>query len=447
MADTGLDELRAAVERMTAALPAPPTTATRLWVDRVFTVRGAGTVVTGTLGSGRIAAGDQLIVAPSGETVPVRGIEMLKTQVPETSAVARVAVNLRGTKRVELRRGDALVRPGEWTVTDLVDVRLTDAAASLPGRPIVHVGSAAVSAHLRSLDGGTARLRLERPLPLHVGDRAILRDPGPQRVVAGAVVLDVLPPPLARRGAARRRAEELATMTARPDVAAEVARRRTVRLSALRAAGVPIPSRLPDAVVAVGDWLVDDDTWRRWQVEVLEIVDRWAAARPDQPGMPRAAAAQALALPHEPLIDALVAAVPPLTSDTDGVHRRDVTAQVSPAVRRALDDLRTRLTVGPFDAPDLTELSDAGLTEAHLAAATKRGELLRVAAGVYLLPESLHRATEILTGLPQPFTLSQARQALGTSRRVAVPLLELLDRSRATQRVDAQRRSIRTPPS
>ncbi len=124
-----------------------------------------------------------------------------------STAVARVAVNLRGTPRDRLGRGDALLTPGRFHHTDLVDVRLAgDPAADLPATLTLHVGSAAVPVRVRPLGPDTVRLRLARPLPLLVGDRALLRDPGRHHVSGGVRVLDVAPPPLARRGAAAARA-------------------------------------------------------------------------------------------------------------------------------------------------------------------------------------------------------------------------------------------------
>ncbi|MCI4066561.1 GTP-binding protein [Micromonospora sp. R77] len=144
----GLPQLRDALDRLVARLPDPAhDVPVRLWVDRSFTIRGSGTVVTGTLGGGRLAVGDQLELADTGEPVRVRGLHSLGTAHQRVDAVARVAVNLRGVSRDRVARGDALLTPGRFRRTDLLDVRLAgDPAADLPATLTLHVGSAAVPA-------------------------------------------------------------------------------------------------------------------------------------------------------------------------------------------------------------------------------------------------------------------------------------------------------------
>ncbi|KAE8762089.1 selenocysteine-specific translation elongation factor, partial [Georgenia thermotolerans] len=195
----GLEELRAALREMLGALPAPdPAGDVRLWVDRRFSVRGAGTVVTGTLSAGRVAEGDRLEHA--GRRLRVRAVQSLGRDVGAATAVARVALNLTGDGVEEVGRGSVLLTPGAWHLGDTVDVRLSGAGTP-PERPLLHLGATAVAAHHRPLGEGLARLRLERALPLRVGDRAILRDPG-SRALWGVTVLDPAPPALGRRGAA-----------------------------------------------------------------------------------------------------------------------------------------------------------------------------------------------------------------------------------------------------
>ncbi|WP_051844632.1 GTP-binding protein [Streptomyces sp. NRRL S-813] len=145
----GLPELRGALGRLAARLPTPAATPrTRLWVDRVFTVRGAGTVVTGTLGRGSIARDDELLLWSRAEPLRVRQLQSLGRSVDRADAVARVAVNLRGLPRDAVRRGDALVTPGWWAGTTEFDARLDRLADCRSSQVILHVGSAAVpSAH------------------------------------------------------------------------------------------------------------------------------------------------------------------------------------------------------------------------------------------------------------------------------------------------------------
>ncbi|MER7335327.1 MULTISPECIES: selenocysteine-specific translation elongation factor [unclassified Micromonospora] len=432
----GLPELRAALDRLAARLPAPAVDApVRLWVDRAFTVRGAGTVVTGTLGAGRLRVGDELELAATGEPVRVRGLHRLGEARSEVAAVARVAVNLRGTPRGRVGRGDALLAPGRFHRTDLLDVRLAgDPAAELPATLTLHVGAAAVPARVRPLGADTVRLRLARPLPLLVGDRALLRDPGRHHVAGGVTVLDVAPPPLTRRGAAAARAAVLATVDGRPDLAGELRRRGLVRAADLVRTGVEATGR-----PVAGDWLADPEHWRQLGARLTGEVARHAREHPLEPGAPVELLRQRLDLPDRALVEALVR--PPLR-----LHAGRVTAAAADAlpepVARAVARVRAEYADRPFRAPEAEHLADLGLGPREIGAAVRAGALLRLAENVVLLPGAVDEAVRVLAGLPQPFTLSAARQALDTTRRVAVPLLELLDRRGATRRLPDDARVV-----
>src|SRR5262249_62293611 len=130
--------------------------------------------------------------------------------------VARAAMTLRGGSRAAVRRGDAVVTPDAWPSTRALAVRRTTGSplTEAPARLVVHVGTAAVPARLRPFDDDHGRLTLDRRLPLVLGDRLVLRDPGGQRVLGGALVLDADPPALRRRGDGTRRAATLSAMDA-----------------------------------------------------------------------------------------------------------------------------------------------------------------------------------------------------------------------------------------
>jgi selenocysteine-specific elongation factor len=432
----GLDALREALGRLVARLPPPETAApVRLWVDRSFTIKGSGTVVTGTLGAGSVDTGAPLELAATGRLVHVRALQSLGAPVSRATAVARVAVNLRGVERADIRRGDALVTPDRYQLTGLVDVRLSgDPVSELPPALTLHAGSAAVTAHVRPLGTDTARLRLAQPLPLRVGDRALLRDPGRHHVAGGVTVLDVVPPPLRRRGAAAARARELSTMDGRPDETGELRRRGLARRTDLERMGVPVTT----APVA-GDWHADPAHWAALRQRLGEEVARYAAAHPLEPGAPVEALRRLLDLPDRALVGALVN--PPLVM-REGRVGTGTPAGLPAAIARAVEQVRADLAGQPFRAPEAGRLAELGLGGREIAAAVRAGALLRVAEGVVLLPDAVDAAARVLAELPQPFTLSTARQALGTTRRVAVPLLELLDRRGATRRLPDDRRLV-----
>jgi selenocysteine-specific elongation factor len=432
----GLDDLRTALDRMVALLPRPNSSApVRLWIDRAFTIRGSGTVVTGTLRGGSIRKGAELQVASTGRVVRVRALQSLGVPIEELVAVARAGINLRGVDRAEVGRGDALLTPGRFLAADVVDVRVAgDPVADLPPALMLHIGSAAVNAQIRPLGADTARLRLARPLPLVIGDSALLRDPGRHRVAGGVTVLDVAPPPLRRRGAAAARAADLARMEGQADLADELRRRQLVRRADLQRMGVPATEP-----PLVGDWLADPTHWAKLRADLVDEVTCYTDAHPLEPGAPVEVLRRALNLPDADLVAALARPTLAVMAGRVGIRGPGV---LPVALAGALAVLREELSGRPFAAPEVLRLAELGLGPRQVAAAERAGILLRLANGVVLLPDAPDRAFESLVQLPQPFTASQARQALNTTRRVAIPLLELLDRQRRTRRLPDGRRNV-----
>ena len=526
----GIDDLRAALARLAASLrPASGVgSPVRLWIDRSFTIRGAGTVVTGTLPAGTVRNGQELLLTPSAQPVRVRGLEALGEPANEVTGVARVALNLRGVPADLPARGMALIEPGRWTLTSEVDVRIIPRAAGLPAKfppeLLLHIGSARTQAKLRLLGeaplaspdnaapgtGATARaggeapgspaargqtavyarLRLREPLPLHAGDRVLLRDPGAADLaIYGATVLDPVPSPLARRGAGAAAVRELAGWPDLPGAAGLLRRHKLLRAGQLTAAGV---MDLPPPVA--GDWLADPAYWADLGAELPKVVAAFADRDPLAQGMTTEAARAALKLPDRDLVTALArdpvvldggylriftkhaadedAAGPAADTEPTGAAAAapagasaasagasaasagasaasaasragtpavQLPPRVASAVQRVLDDL----AADPFGAPDTERLRELGLDARALAAAARGGLLLRVADLVVLAPGADNEAARLLAALDQPFTTSQARQALRTSRRVAIPLLEHLDRARVTERLPGDLRRLR----
>jgi selenocysteine-specific elongation factor len=469
----GLPELRAALVRLVASLPVPdPAAPVRLWVDRSFSIRGSGTVVTGTLPAGTIRSGQELLLTPSMRPARIRGLESLNEPAASVSGVARVALNLRGIPADVPARGMALVDVGRWTMTKLADVRLAvPPGLRLPPDITVHIGSARILARLRPLgplpdSGGTAsaRLTLREPLPLHVGDRLLLRDPGSAGVtILGATVLDVAPPALARRGAASAAGRELAAWPDVPAAADLLRRHGLLRASAVAAMGVT--GSLPAPVTGSG-WLADPARWGELRRQLAEMVAAHARRDPLAIGLPPEAARAALRLPDRALVEALARLSAPGAAPGDAPSRVRLDGgylylgepqkplqsqgtrpalppQVMAGVRAVLADLAG----APFMAPEAGRLRELGLDGRAIGAAARAGLLLRVGEQIVLAPGAEAEAARALAGLPQPFTTAEARQALGTSRRVAIPLLEYLDRAGITQRLPDDRRRMRLKKS
>src|SRR5437764_12785223 len=208
IAGVGLDELKAALDRLLAATPfSVDLGRPRLWIDRVFAAKGSGTVVTGTLAGGSLSLEDELLAVPLGRRVRVRALQSLQQPRSTVPPGSRVAVNLSGVSYDELARGHALVRADQWQPTRTVDASLRaldalDHEVSARGAYQAYVGSGEYPVRLRVLggqeailpgDGGVVRLHLPVALPLLPGDRFVLRESGRDETVGGGVVLDVAP--------------------------------------------------------------------------------------------------------------------------------------------------------------------------------------------------------------------------------------------------------------
>lgn len=440
---SGLSELRTALDDVLAAVPAPSTTArVRLWVDRSFTITGAGTVVTGTLAAGTIADGDRLeLVGRRGREAVVRGLESRGEPYPALGPVTRAALNLRGVSADQVRRGDVLLTPGAWETTRTLDVRRVSGGgfSEAPERLTVHVGTAAAPARLRPFDDDHARLVLDRRLPLVLGDRLVLRHPGSRRVLAGAQVLDADPPALRRRGDSARRIGALAAMDTRGDVLVEVARRGVVTGEHLHRLGFRT-DHVPTGIRVIKTWWVHVPTYEAWQQRLRVAVQELHDRDPLAAGLSRGAASDLLALPDPALLDEISRAAG--LEQAEGLIRLPGgSGDLGPA-EAAVAELADRLRDNPFHAPEADDLAALHLGVRELAAAERAGRLLRLRDGVVLLPTAPALAMRELARLDQPFTTSEARQALSTTRRVAIPLLEHLDSRGWTRRLDAGHREV-----
>ncbi len=434
---SGLAELRQALRHLASQLPAAdPQARVRLWVDRSFTIAGRGTVVTGTLTAGTLRVGDTL-ATPAG-TLPIRGLQCLGRPADVVVAPARVAVNVRGPAPEQVGRGSALLTPGAWPSTTVIDAHVETPPPRWPPGAHLHVGTAATEVRIRPLAADLVRLTLAEPLPLQVGDRAILRDPGGQGLLGGAQVLDPDPPPLRRRGAAVRRAADLHHGS---DAAATVARRGAVRAGELVALGFPVGD-VPAAVIEVADWWVFEPTWRNWRDRLVQAARDRAHADPLHPWLNRDQVRHVLDLPDVALLGPLVRAAG-LTTTQGRIHERHTRPALDPAAEAFLVEWETHWRTHGFDAPEAEDMAAAGFSRSLQAAAVELGRVFRLPGDVLLPPQAPARAMPLLTALPQPFTTSQARQALGTTRRVAIPLLEELDRRGWTHRLDGSLRAIR----
>lgn len=464
----GIAQMRQVLDQVLARVPAPdPQARVRVWIDRAFSVKGVGTVVTGTLAAGTLRVGDKLqLASPEGtREVEVRGLHSENTAHQVLEPTSRVAVNLRGISADAIHRGHSLLSPGAWELVEQIDVRRTFGQDfhELPQNIVVHIGTAGLEAHVRPLSADYARLSVDHPLPLQLLDRFVVRSPGGRHVSAGVQVIDVYPPELARRGAARRRAEELALLAdASPDAAttspdapataetspftdptAYVQRVGYVPVGKLQRAGFAVDDLAapPQDIIAFREWWIAARQITRWKNQLLVALEKHAQDNPLAAGMPRKAAMDVLELQEDALLGIAVAAAK--VEQTDGVlrlpgHKVDLGEAESSVAK-----LEAWLADDPFAAPEADELQELRLGAKQLAAAENAGRLLRLGQGIIVLPSAPQQAKQRIAQLEQPFTLSAARKALGTTRRVAIPLLEYLDEQGITRRLDWGLRELR----
>jgi selenocysteine-specific elongation factor len=411
----GLDELRAALARVAQSLGgAERFDATRLWIDRAFSLHGIGTVVTGTLWSGSIAAGDELRLEPAARTVRVRSVQVHDRAVEVAEAGQRVAVNLPAIERGELRRGNALVDPGHYPVSYRLDVVLEE-LEPIPAAVKVHLGTADVAARVVR-DGRFAQLRLEEPVVAARGDRFVIRA---ETTVGGGRVVDPAPP--------RRLEPERLEILDRGDPA-EIVRLLTpepATVSELQANGLLTPVQLAEGLAALeqaGDWAYRPAWLEGVRAVVRERLVARAEGSPIDPGIPLGEL-----LPHEPWAPAIL----PLLH----VERRNGKAYAPGAVASLGDRAAAAERLE-------AELADGGLArveDADLAAYLESaGKLKRVGDGFAVSAGLYERGLEALL-LLDPITLASFRDAVGISRRAAQLLLERYDSDGLTRRVGDER--------
>ena len=411
----GLDELRAALG-VTAVDSERPAWPTRLFVDRVFTLRGIGTVATGTLWSGRLAEGDELRVEPGGRTVRVRSLQIHDAPVETADAGQRVAVGLPGVERHELRRGDALVEPGSFPLSYRVDVALTELEQIPDGTRLnVHHGTSHTVARVVRADG-FAQLRLAAPVVAARGDRVVLRT---HTTVGGAEVRDPAPP----RTLDVSRLEALERGDAREIVLVIV--HAPVTGPVLQAHALLPPRELALGLAGVrsaGDWYFSEEWLQELKVRVRQRLRERAEREPLDPG---------LSLGQLLLNTPWANAIAPLLE----LERRGGKVYLpgsAPSLGDREEDARhleAEVAANGFAKADDRELSTFLETA---------GRLYRVGDGFAVSRDLYERGTETIQTLA-PITLSGFRDALGVSRRVAQLLLERYDADGLTRRVGDER--------
>jgi len=463
----------------------------RLPVDRSFSIRGFGTVVTGTARDGRVEVGESLEVLPGRRKVRIRGLQVHGEATGEVVQGTRVALNLQGVEPGIVPPGCWLATPGALACGLRVDVQielLADAPRPVANNSRVRLlyGTAEqlVSVRLVDADGGAApeellpggtalaQLVLPRELGFVAGDRFVLRAESPMVTLGGGRILDPEPPPLARR--TRRAAAELMTVLAAPgstDVDRVVALLRrhageSLDLHALRRRLPPGASAVEEtaaAALASGAAVqvaADRPTWTwagavtAWAEALADFLARHHRQHPLLDGPLLAEARQALqAAPGERVFEALV----PALCEASGAERRghrlalpSHAACPDEAMRTLLDELVARLCAGGVHPPPLAEASDGiDLPADGIAWLVEQGELVRVSDD-YLVAQAPFRGLvkQVVTHVRENGFLSpvEFKELSGLTRRHAIPFLEFLDRQKITTRTP-EGRALRDLPS
>ena len=420
----GLDELRTALAsaaegREHSALLG----ATRLYVDRVFTLRGIGTVVTGTLWSGSVGEGDELRAEPAGAAVRVRSVQVHDEPVERADAGQRVALALPGIERTALRRGDALVEPGSYPVSYRVDVQLEEL------EPIgdhvrlhVHHGTAEIPAQLVRIGDRFAQLRLAEPVVAARGDRVVLRN---TTTVGGGRILDPAPP----RSSDSSRLEVLAEDDPASIVRALV--NEPVRRAELAGLALLSPAQIDEGLAAVehaGDWYFSDEWLEQTKREARTRLTLRAEAAPLDPGL-----STGDLLDGAPWSEAIL----PLLE----LERREGKAYL-PGTTAGLGE-----RAGEAEALE-AELAEAGFTPIPVSDSDlarfleEQGRLVRVGDGHAIGTQAYEEAKRALVEECEragKITLARFRDLLGISRRPAQLLLERFDADGLTRRVGDER--------
>ncbi len=468
VAGTGLDVLKATVARALSETPPPRDIGKpRLAIDRVFTLQGAGTVVTGTLSGGTLQRGQTVVVQPGGHTARIRRIQSHGRDVEVSRPGTRTALNLTDVSTAHgVHRGDVVTASDAGAATDCVDVVLEiSARASKPLKDAVrvraHYGSGNVPAHValgrgKELTVGErvlAQLRLEAPVYLCAGDHLTIRDWSEQQTLAGAIVLDPDATRRAFRAAERQQwlhrvADSLDTPAS--FVAAYVARDVAIRRSR---AFVKTPFSNHDidaaierlvrggAVVAISDMVVNAAMWAAALRRAAELVDNVHRAHPERLGFSLTDLRNTITreFPFEDLIDALIAALSEQGFARSGsvIQRASHRAQLPEPLRAVGEDLRRSLTARPLEPPSRKELTPDAASQRALKFLIDSGEVVEISAELVMSAAAVAQATAQVKAFVTkngPATVSDLRQSLGTSRRVVVPFLEYLDRTFVTVR-------------
>ncbi len=455
----GLDGLKAELVRIARQLPSKDTTQHfRLPVDRAFSMKGFGAVVTGTLVAGSVKVEQEVEVHPLGRRARVRGIQVHGAAVTKAVAGQRTALNLGGIDHGDLYRGVLLSAAGLFEAGRIVDCRLDLLASAKPLKhraPVhFHSGTAEIEAEVRLPSGvarlepgtsGWARLVLREPALLLPGDRFILRKFSPVVTIAGGRVLDAAPPRRLASGrletlSAGALPERLALLVRESrygmSVAGLVGRTGLIEKEVTRALEQPGCVRLADH-----QWVVDKAWWQKSAEGLKAALAAYHKQNPMQPGMPKEDL-RAKALPDSPpfLLDALMKAAPGVMAEGETIRLASHKLTLKGDEEEALGKIEGAFKRGWLAVPGARDvLAGCGVDPVRartlLQMLLKDKRLVKVADDLLFHADAMGALRELLAGKKgQKFGVPEFKEWTGVSRKYAIPLLEYLDRERVTRR-------------
>ena len=453
----GIPELKFELSKLlTQATPANNDDPPRLPLDRSFALKGFGTVVTGTLWSGRLRVGDTVQIHPIGKTARIRGLQVHGHTVDSANAGQRTAVNLAGIDHLEIKRGFVLASPGAFEMSSILDVHVDWLDhAEIPGRRtqfLFHSGTAEYSSTLKTfspVDNSRrtlARLWLSEPVIAVPGDRFVLRSPSPPQTVAGGVVIDAFP---------RQRLSRPKTVS---------------RLQVLQ--GVDLPRRIqflieesgkgcgiqelvgstgaaPNSIkslIAQNPQLIFIEAAQRaisraWlqnrRAKLLEWLRTFHAKNPSAPGAPVTAARLGL---DANLAAAVFDGTPEIRMHADVISLAGHRAQFTNQETQALSRMEQLFRAAAFQPPPLTDVLrttefDARKARALLETLIKSQRLVRISEELIFHADVMaHIRKSLAAHKGRRFSVPEFKDWMGISRKYAIPLLEYLDRQRVTRR-------------
>jgi selenocysteine-specific elongation factor len=474
----GIEELKKTFEDVLAgAAPAREIGKPRLPVDRVFTLHGVGTVVTGTLNGGTLRRAQQVVIQPRKTMTRVRSVQSHNRDVEASPPGTRTALNLPDVAAGDdaahagVQRGDTITLATLGEAHKIANVLLEKSArlvnASTPAagnlrdgtRLRVHHSSGNYAARvvipwdgpLAPGEQRLAQLRFESPVFLFTGDRFIVRDWSEQWTLAGGIVLDADAPARGLRSASYR--EFLAARANAPDDLRTLVLSSLKRDQAVKKSELLIKSRFSGEEVAAtlstlaseklaaleGDWAINAQWWTDIKANATDAIAAEHRAHPDRPGLALGDLRRAVALPDAALFDVLVAALcrSGFTQSGTAIRQTQHRLALPPQLQAHGTRLRAALSAKPFEPPTRKDLAPDSASQQALRFLVQSGEAVELDADTTMLADHYVKATQLIKAHLQKTggaTASELRQILNTNRRVIIPLLERLDREGVTLR-------------